>query len=279
MRRVTPKVYTKKYYLTDCTGYNEYKKSLGEEFEPRFKEIIKYFAIKPNTRVLDVGCGRGEMVLFAAKMRAEGFGIDYSKNAIALANSLKKGKPFVLQQKMHFLAMDAKCIKFADSYFDTVILTDVIEHLYSEELEIVFKEIKRVLKNEGQLIIHTAPNRLFNDYGYRYYSYPISTLIVSIWNIFNKNKYPNIEKSGKLRTDSHSIMHVNEPTYFSLQRLIKQYGFKGSIFSSNITVKKPIISFKDSLFNFLVFFHPISRKFPLNVFFGSDFICILENIK
>ena len=279
MRRVDPKVYTKKYYLTDCTGYNEYKKSLGEKLEPRFQELTKYFTIKPNTRVLDIGCGRGEMIFLAAKMQAAGFGIDYSKAAIALANTLKKNKPIAIQKKMHFSVMDAKLLKFPYSYFDIVILTDVFEHLYPEELEMVFKEIKRVLKKGGQLIIHTAPNRLFNDYGYKHYSYPISTLIVNIWNIFKKDKYPNITKPEELRTDSHSIMHVNEPTYFSLKKLIKQYKFQGSIFSSNITVKKTTISFKDSLFNFLVFLHPISKKFPLNILLGSDFVCILKNLK
>ncbi|MEK7517635.1 MAG: class I SAM-dependent methyltransferase [Patescibacteria group bacterium] len=278
-RAVDPNAYTREYYLTDCTGHDEFKKSYGEKLEPRFRELVKYFKIKPKMRVLDVGCGRGEIVLYAAKEGAEGFGIDYSKDAIYLANSLRKKKSKEIQQKMHFFIMDAKDLKFPNSYFDIIVLTDVVEHLYPEELDIVFKGIKRVLKKEGEVIIHTAPNKLFNDFGYKYYSYPASTLLVSIWNIITKNKYPNIARPTKLRTDSHTIMHINEPTYFFLKSLFKRYDLTGSLKSSNITAKKPSLGIKDTIFNFLVFLHPLSKHFPFNVLFGSDFVAILKNQK
>jgi hypothetical protein len=74
-------------------------------------------------------------------------------------------------------------------------------------------------------------------------------------------------------------MHINEPTYFSLKGLFKKYKFDGKLYSSNITVKKPIISKKDTLINIFVFLHPASKYFPLNILFGSDFISVLKNIK
>src|ERR1035437_2511749 len=168
MKRVDPKVYTKEYYLTDCTGFSEFKKSFGKILELRFVELIKHFKIEPNTKVLDIGCGRGEMVFFAALSGAEAIGIDYSKDAIELANLAKKKQSKTIQAKTKFLLMDAKKIAFADFYFDMVIMTDVVEHLYPKELDLTFKEIKRVLKNQGLVIIHTAPNKTFNDYFYKF---------------------------------------------------------------------------------------------------------------
>lgn len=279
MRRVDPKVYTKNYYLSDCTGYQEFKKSFGKDLEPRFRELIKFFDIKRGIRVLDIGCGRGEMVIFAAKNNAEAVGIDYSENAIYLANFAKNEQSEETKNRISFKVMEAKKLSFSDSTFDMVILTDVVEHLYPEELEMVFKQIKRVLKNRGLVIIHTAPNKLFNDIFYRFYSYPLGTIVVSLWNFITKRRYPSIAKPKDLRTDSHAVMHINEPTYFSLRNLYNKFKFSWVIESTNITARKPILSFKDRIFNFIVFIDPLSRKFPLNIFCGSDFISILKNKK
>lgn len=279
MRRVSPNVYTQKYYLSDCTGYEEFSRSYGKELEVRFRELIKYFKIEPGQKVLDVGCGRGEMIFYAAKHGAEGVGVDYSKDSIGLAKLAQKKQSKLVQSKTKFLYMDAKKLKFKDNSFDLIIMTDVVEHLYPEELELAFKEIKRVLKPKGKLIIHTAPNKLFNDFFYRFYSYPIGSLITKFWNTINSSKYPNIASLSQIRTDSHLIMHINEPTYFSLSSLFKKFKFEGSLESSNVTVRKPIFSSKDTIFNFLVFFDPISRKYPFNIFCGSDFIGILTNKK
>lgn len=279
MRRVNPKVYTKKYYLSDCTGYQQFKKSFGKDLEPRLRELIKVFSIKEGMRVLDIGCGRGEMVIFAAKNKAEAVGIDYSKSAIYLANLGKNRQSEEVKNKISFKVMDAKKLSFSDSTFDMVILTDVVEHLYPEELEMVFKEIKRVLKKSGLVIIHTAPNKLFNDIFYRFYSYPLGMIVVSLWNFITRRRYPCIARPRDLRTDSHTVMHINEPTYFSLRNLYNEFKFSWTIESTNITAKKPILGFKDRIFNFIVFIDPFSRKFPLNILCGSDFISVLKNSK
>lgn len=276
IKSVDPSVYTCEYYLTDCTGFEEFKKSYGEELEPRFKELVKYFKIIKDMKVLDVGCGRGEMILYAAKNKANAYGIDYSKSAIQLANMVKNKQEKEIKNRMNFNLMDAKKLKFGNSSFDLVILTDVVEHLYDNELDVVFSEIYRVLKKDGILVVHTAPNKLFNEITYKYYSYPVSTFLVNFWNFITRKKYPNIAKPELLRTSSHEIMHVNEPTFFILKNLFRKHKFDGSIMSSNITAKKQTLGIKDVLFNFFVFLYPFSKTFPLNVLFGSDFISVLK---
>jgi ubiquinone/menaquinone biosynthesis C-methylase UbiE len=279
MKRVDPKVYTKDYYLNDCTGFNEFKKSFGKVLEPRFVELIKLFNINSGTKVLDVGCGRGEMVFYAAGKGARAIGIDYSNDSIDLAKLAQGKQQKDIQNRTEFIQMDAKKLKFRNSDFDLIIMTDVVEHLYPEELDLVFGEIKRVLKPGGILVIHTAPNKIFNDVAYKYYCYPVGSFIVFVWNKTTRKNYPNMASIRHIRTDSHRIMHINEPTYFSLSKLYKKFNFQGRLVSTNITVKKPSLSLKDKVFNLLVFFHPLSKYFPLNILFGSDFVSILTNEK
>jgi 2-polyprenyl-3-methyl-5-hydroxy-6-metoxy-1,4-benzoquinol methylase len=280
MRRVNPKVYTKKYYLTDCMGFEEYKNSFGEVLESRLKELIKYFRVDCGATVLDIGCGRGELVLYCAKQGAkEVIGIDYSKNSIELAKSAQKKWTQSIQDATKFVLMDAKDINYQDSYFDLIFMTDVVEHLYPEELEIVFREVKRVLKPGGKLITHTAPNKLFYDVTYKLYSYPLGSFIINLWNKITGRNYGNMARPSEIRADSHRIMHINEPTYLSLKNLYNIHGFVGPTISTNITIKKQSLSMKDDLFNLVVFLHPFSRYFPINILFGSDFMSILVNKK
>lgn len=96
-----------------------------------------------SSRVLDVGCGTSKIL--GALPQAVGLDINFKK----LRYNLCLGNPLVNAD------IDALCFK--DAIFDKVICSDVIEHL--KKPEPVFLEIKRVLKNDGTLIIATP------DYG------------------------------------------------------------------------------------------------------------------
>jgi len=278
MRRVDPKVYTKEYYLKDCSGYELFNRTKGKRLEPRLKALVKKIPMKPAMRVLDIGCGRGEMVFWAAAKGAEATGIDYSKSAIDLAKKAQKKQKPVIKNNVKFGLGDAKKLEFPKNSFDMVFMIEVLEHLYPEEQEKIMKEIRRVLTKNGKLFIHTAPSKTFNDVAYPFWCYPMSTTLVGLSNLLFGSKYPNIASHREIRTKSHKAMHVNEPTYFSLKALFEKHGFSGSIRSTNITVKKPEISWKDKLFNSLVYFHPISNFPPFNIVWGNDFWALLKKI-
>lgn len=276
MKRVDPKEYTRKYYLTDATGYNEYKKSAGKILEPRLAKIVTKIPNPRGMRILDVGCGRGELVYWALRNGAkEALGIDYSKEAIKLAKEARKKWPKRYQKTARFIHQDAKDMYFKKP-FDAVLMTEVLEHLYEEEQIEILKNIHKILKDTGFLFIHTAPSKTFNNFTYKYWCYPISTFLVRVNNFIIKSDYPNIAKPKDIRTESHKIMHVNEPTYFSLKKVFKKTGFSGTIFSTNITIAKPILGWKDRVFNSLVYLNPISFFPPFNIFFGNDFYSILR---
>lgn len=273
MRRVDPAIYTKEYYLNDCCGSKEFKRTMGKSLHPDVSRVLSYIEIKQGKKILDIGCGRGDVVVYYALHDVDSYGIDYAKEAIAIAQKVKKKQAKPIQKHIHFYLMDAKKLVFPDKYFDTIISIDVFEHLYKEELEIVLSEIKRVLKDDGTLLVNTEPNKLYLDFWHHIYVYPMSALLVTLSNFFTKNSYAGLPKDP--RNDLHKKQHVNEPTYFYLRGLFKRHGFNGKIIE-NIALLKPTISWKDRLYNILVAWYPISFFPPFSYLFAYDYIGVMK---
>lgn len=102
-----------------------------------------------HNKVLDVGCWDGYIMqqILDKKKARHVFGVDNSKPAIKICH--KKG----LLSK--FTKSVDKKIPYKNGQFDAVVAGEIIEHLY--DVETFLKEIYRILKPNGQLII-TTPN-------------------------------------------------------------------------------------------------------------------------
>jgi 2-polyprenyl-3-methyl-5-hydroxy-6-metoxy-1,4-benzoquinol methylase len=261
-RGVNPDLYDTKYYLHEC--------SIGH-----LKKVKSLVSIKPGDKVLDIGCGRGEFAIWAAGQGCEVVGIDYSSAAIKIANKALSNQSDAIQKKVKFKKMNLNNLEFKNSSFDLVICTEVLEHIYPEEQERLLKQIKSILNPDGYLFVHTSPSKWFMDFTYRFWCYPIGSLITGFWNKLFDKQYGNLARPSQLRNEYHRSMHVNEPDYFSLQKLFTKTGFSGQILSTNISINKPIISWKDTLFNFLVYLTPLSNYPPLNILWGNDYYSIL----
>ncbi len=99
-------------------------------------------------RILDIGCGSFPYFL-AHTAFAEKFAIDQIPLPEHTANELKI-ESFTLD-----LEIEPR-LPFADNYFESVTLLAVVEHLDPALMAKLFKEIYRVLKPEG-LVILTTP--------------------------------------------------------------------------------------------------------------------------
>lgn len=275
MNGLDPKIYTKDYYLKDCSGFKEFNKSSGEILYPRLFEITQHLQIKKGTKLLDIGCGRGELAFWAASKGAKVIGVDYSKEAIKLSKRALIKQPKKVQSNVRFFVKNAKELNFEPETFDSILLIDVLEHLYPKEQDIVLKNINKFLKKDGTLIAHTEPNRTFLDYAYPFWSYPISNKLMKIWNYVFHKKHPIFPHPNIMRTQSHKIMHINEPTYLNLAKTFNNCGFESQILTKVSRLREPI-SWKDRVFNLIVFLDPLSRYFPLNALFADDFIVVAK---
>jgi 2-polyprenyl-3-methyl-5-hydroxy-6-metoxy-1,4-benzoquinol methylase len=194
MRTVSSEVYTKEYYLGSCRGFEEFLKGGISE---RLLYAFLLADLKKGMHVLDVGSGRGEVVTFCAKAGAWAKGIDYSQDALEIAKKSLKRVDRKVAKRILFERMNVKKISYHDKSFDVVFMIDVVEHLYPEELKQAFLEIKRVLKPDGKVIIHT-PN----------------AWLIEMIHFFAKIFFKWEEHKG----------HVNEQSFFSLRRELRFFG-------------------------------------------------------
>ena len=276
MKYVSSKIYDKKYYTSVCLGSHEFNQSSGKKLHPSIEKLLSKLKITSNAKILDLGCGRGDITLFLANRTKETIGIDYSKEAILIANNIKKKFPKKIQKKTHFYRMRAEKLKFPDNYFDLVICIDLFEHISKEELEVVLKEISRVLKRNGILFVHTGTNKLLNDFTYKYYILPMDRFLTSIDKKIKQVSYDPLPKDP--RTSAEKEQHINEPNYFYLSNLFKHHNFNGKI-EIEIGYRRPVKNIRSILYNFLTTLFPLSKFYPLSLLFGWAFVCTMRNDK
>lgn len=213
---VSPSLYTEQYFLTACEGYDEFLASEGAHLSRRLSQAFAVAAVTAGMKVLDVGCGRGEILRRCAGLGADAYGIDYAPVAVSLTQKViasetqAPGKTGVAQA-------DAKILPFPNGFFDRALLFDVVEHLHPWELERAYAEIRRVLRPGGMIVIHTAPNRWYDAYGY-----PLVRLVRTIMG--KGANYPANPRA--LNVAANVDVHVNEQDMVGIRRGLAKAGFQ-----------------------------------------------------
>ncbi len=98
--------------------------------------------VSPGARVLEIGCGRGD--LLAALAPGLGVGVDVSSVAVSHA---RRAHP-----ECKFVQSDAQALPFTESDFDYIILSDLLNDLW--DVQGVFEEVKRLAKPDARIIVN-----------------------------------------------------------------------------------------------------------------------------
>ncbi len=115
-------------------------RGVGGYYHRRIHEIYK-FLVSPNQKILEIGCGEGD--LLAALKPSLGVGFDLS-SAMSKRASLK-------HPEMLFFAADAMNIGMEEK-FDVIILSDLLNDLW--DVQAVFKEVRRLSHPRTRIIIN-----------------------------------------------------------------------------------------------------------------------------
>lgn len=142
---ISYKQFGKSYFDNDKIGigYGSYK--YDGRFKKSAKKLIKFFNLKKNDKILEIGCAKGYFLVEFFKLGMNVIGIDKSKYAKKKSHSLIKKyiKNFDIEKKMIFKNKD----------FDFVFCKEVFPHIRPNKIISIIKEMKRVVKNPKNIYI------------------------------------------------------------------------------------------------------------------------------
>lgn len=153
------KFYNKTFYTKNNKNFNNsaLKEQLKEKkyFNYKWKKIFDNFKTfnknLKKKKVLDIGCGYGQCILYLKNKGLDCYGLDPSDHAIEYCKN--KGL------KAEISNLDELDI-FGNTKFDFVIMNNVLEHL--RDPITIIKKIKKILKRNGIIFIE-VPND-FNNF-------------------------------------------------------------------------------------------------------------------
>lgn len=180
-------------------------------YNDKLREVFKILKYK-NGSVLDIGFGNGEIEKILVNTKLHLAGIEISKRSVGKIRGIVNGD---------FKKASIYKIPFKNNSFDYVLALDVLEHLSDKKLFDALKEINRVTKSGGCLIVSVPLNE---------------NLIELIEKDLNVN--------GHLRMYTPNILHMElKLSGFRILKSIDLYAFKNYYF-----FKKIIPNFIKNLF-------------------------------
>jgi 2-polyprenyl-3-methyl-5-hydroxy-6-metoxy-1,4-benzoquinol methylase len=107
--------------------------------------------LKPSDKILEIGCGSGDVVAELTRRGHDIVGTDLSQEIVAYGLKLHSGIRLEVQA--------AEELSYADGTFDVVLSFDVFEHI--PQIDKHIEQVRRILKPQGHYLFQT-PNKYSN---------------------------------------------------------------------------------------------------------------------
>ncbi|MBE7501512.1 MAG: methyltransferase domain-containing protein [Verrucomicrobiales bacterium] len=151
-------------YYRHNEAYAEFLANWDEGFYAKYADTLK--PARSGGRVLDVGCGVGQVVKRLADAGFAAFGVEVSEPNVARARAAG----------LHCELYDGRHLPFPDGHFASVGTLNVLEHV--EEPEAFLAELVRVAEPGGRVVV-SSPN-FFRALGWRDY-HPVMRGLANKW--------------------------------------------------------------------------------------------------
>lgn len=158
------------------TGYEEFRRGEIHSLYPIFADKATF----KDKNVLDIGCGRGEILKYCLLHGAKSaVGVDFSSAAIEIAQR------FVTDDRAKFYELPLNRIsEIQESEFGVVYLMDVLEHVSNEEWTECFIGLKPKLVKDCTIIGKT-PSRPRGQYFNMHNNYHTLESLQNLFGIFS----------------------------------------------------------------------------------------------
>lgn len=193
--------------------YTEFTETVDIKRLNFIADIIQTYCV-PGARILDVGCGNGNIAKGIGSLGYEVLGIDFSENAIRYAKS-KNTLPNV-----KFQVCSAEEVTDGDQ-FDAVICSEVLEHLH--EPSTLMATLAKILRPNA-IFIATVPNGM----GPRelLVTRPVQQMTNSwMGNVISGSKKMMGYSNSTVQSQSEDLTHVQFFTKNAITQLISSHGF------------------------------------------------------
>ncbi len=216
--------YTSHYYLRDCGGHDSFKRTQGARLvDPRLLAVSQIASLAPPGRALDLGCGRGELSIALAGAGYDVTAVDYSPEAIALAESAARAAGPSLH--IDYVCDDVVAAPLQGCY-QAVVAADVVEHLAPSELDKLYEKVAAHLSPDGLFVVHTFPNAWF----YRYEHARRLRVAKSVGAYLPADPRSRFER----------LMHINEQSPRVLRRQLQRYFPHVLLWFSDHEIAEPV---------------------------------------
>ena len=141
-----------------CAAYPDVDASLEDAQENKYRLVFDKLGLKPGDRLLDVGCGWGGMVRYAARHGVHAIGVTLSKEQV------EWGRAEIEAQGLGDLAevrlMDYRDVPERD--FDAISSIGITEHIGRKNYPAYFRQLYAYLRPGGRLLNHciTRPDNV-----------------------------------------------------------------------------------------------------------------------
>jgi len=121
--------------------------TFAKYMEPGALQILAGWRIPPGAKVLDVGCGAGQIAIPAARAGAQVTGVDIAANSLEQARARAAAEGL----NVRFDEGDAEDLPYPDASFDVV--TSLVGAMFAPRPERVAAELVRVCRPGGRVIM------------------------------------------------------------------------------------------------------------------------------
>ena len=229
---VSAELYDSKYYLDENDGFREYREGFEKKIHPKFLRALNKTNPEPGMRVLDLGCGRGELSFYLAKRGCEVTSVDYSDAAVKITQETVNRLEPDLRKHVHVKNLEASGLTSLtqqgnpDFKYDLVYMVDFVEHVYPWQLEQIIACLGILLKPQGTLFIST-PNALYEEHFYRWkkmVSWPFTVLKMASRllrrKIGREEFWLKVNRFSMHRDDLTDEMHVNVMSPYQMKQYL-----------------------------------------------------------
>ena len=134
--------------MAEYKDYGYFNDQPGHTFFYLQRPLLSLLDKEHNKCILDLGCGNGHLVKYLLEQGFNVYGTDASEKGIAIAKNTHPDRFFVQDLSTGKLPAELQSINF-----DTIISTEVIEHLYDPQGFVDF--CRDALKGNGDIILST----------------------------------------------------------------------------------------------------------------------------